>query len=843
LHNSLFLFIFVYVTKIARVTLIIMKKNKKINGGKEIALPYFLINSTGELQSYALGGYLDENGNPIPEQVAPKENPLSGMGSAFAGAGDIISTGIGGNEYTAEGRPAAKGKQIGSGIASGAGTGASIGTSIMPGWGTLIGGVVGGIAGGIGGSAKSKKEVSMFKQSLEDNPIDTTGLTTKYYGAYGGELPEFAMGGDLNDQDPPDKAKTVEDYQKERMRNDAYTQAMHKEMNRISRMQGDKEIANTQDSTIAYKGGYYNDTPTTMLLNENSLLRNEGTSRQNPELSKQEAYSIAQGTANKLQQAGQGGDGYYKYNDTIYKRTGDTWEKKVNNKYVPLTKGDIKQRSEVLNKGAKFFQTFALGGELPEFALGGDLMEMAGDGTEYNGNTHAQGGIQIGKSEVEDGEVRVGNYVFSDRLSDPTTSKTFAEEAKKVLKKFEEYENDGPSMRTQDKMLKELKASNDQARELKKQEDEAMKAMMGEDFKAFGGMIKQADNGNYIVDKKDRLAILDGAKNRKMGYNAYIDNLFKYGGDLENQMAWGGGIDPNDKYGADPMNVFTPPNIVGQGYTGVEGPLTNSPEYMDLSGDMGNTIEGLPQTDLSMPYNDNPNNVNTPMGSYEDYIKGVDPATTDTTEKVNPTEAKRFGTEEKALLASELPALGNIVNSFRPTNTNFERLKLDEISLDAERQAVERSISKARNITRENVRGNATSAGEALAAMSAGNAGLTQSEMSALQEITQRETNLNVGVNNQEASVNNQIANQEMVARQQDEAMKASVRNMAIANLSNNAQGYLKDKSLNKENEAANKRLLSLLKTGEYEMESDGKDGFKITYKKPAEVSTNTKTN
>ena len=55
------------------------------------------------------------------------------------------------------------------------------------------------------------------------------------------------------------------------------------------------------------------------------------------------------------------------------------------------------------------------GGQLQGWSRDGDLSNVF---TEYNGNDHEQGGIAIGQdAEVEDGEVRWKDYIFSDTLA------------------------------------------------------------------------------------------------------------------------------------------------------------------------------------------------------------------------------------------------------------------------------------------------------------------------------------------------------------------------------------------------------------------------------------------
>jgi hypothetical protein len=75
-------------------------------------------------------------------------------------------------------------------------------------------------------------------------------------------------------------------------------------------------------------------------------------------------------------------------------------------------------------------QTFANGGEI----------------TQFNGNSHEQGGIPLGQNvEVENGESRgIGNtkdYVFSDKIK-IDKNKTFSDEAKKIEKKYGNVKSD-----------------------------------------------------------------------------------------------------------------------------------------------------------------------------------------------------------------------------------------------------------------------------------------------------------------------------------------------------------------------------------------------------------------
>ena len=78
---------------------------------------------------------------------------------------------------------------------------------------------------------------------------------------------------------------------------------------------------------------------------------------------------------------------------------------------------------------------FAYGGKLPGTVTPGGAAEpLADDISKLNGNTHEEGGIDIGPVEAEDGEVVAGNYVFSNRLEE-SSGRTFAQAAEPISKR------------------------------------------------------------------------------------------------------------------------------------------------------------------------------------------------------------------------------------------------------------------------------------------------------------------------------------------------------------------------------------------------------------------------
>lgn len=510
-------------------------------------------------------------------------------------------------------------------------------------------------------------------------------------------------------------------------------------------------------------------------------------------------------------------------------------------------------------------------------AYGADLglpdMGLGGEPTDYNGNTHEEGGLDLGKVEVEDGEIRVGDYVFSDRLIDPETGKTYAQLAKKITGKFTEYENDGPSKRTQSKQLEGIKAKNDAARALQEAQDAEMQANLEQDYAAYGAMITKDPAGKYMVDKSNRMDLMEAAKGRGMSYNSYVDKLFACGGNMKKKMATGGEFPTPEEL----LNNLNQAGLIDDGlsldaFTGMgDSGSTAMPTDFSSVVEPGKDASA-PTLGFSTPYSEysdfnslDPNTASMAMSMVQPKADPTDPKTSDLdmqlptrglptdlaglevrktiqpgasgadTSKMSPEQymqmlKKNFGTDEKALLASNLPAMANLMNARNQGMDSFNRVDLNEVDMSNERAAIKEAIARAKDTNRANVRGTATSSGEALAALSAGSAGLTNRELDALSSSYANESNANTQIRNQESLTNTDISNQEMVARLQDQALRDSVRNLALSDMGSNVQGYMKDKSLEKENVFQNNMIMSLMKTGEYELANDEKGNLTVKY-------------
>jgi hypothetical protein len=120
---------------------------------------------------------------------------------------------------------------------------------------------------------------------------------------------------------------------------------------------------------------------------------------------------------------------------------------------------------------------------------------------EYNGYNHEDGGIPIGpNAEVEGGETSMktndGNtYIFSDRLLVPGKKITFAEDSKSINNKYGKRTNDKISEGTKKRELDKLASQNEQVRQAKEAQEQAMVQNAYQTIAAYGGPIHKYDGG------------------------------------------------------------------------------------------------------------------------------------------------------------------------------------------------------------------------------------------------------------------------------------------------------------------------------------------------------------
>lgn len=120
-----------------------------------------------------------------------------------------------------------------------------------------------------------------------------------------------------------------------------------------------------------------------------------------------------------------------------------------------------------------------------QYAMGGKMGKL----TEFSGNTHENGGIDLGgKAEVEDKETRgpenteMSDYIYSDRLKVPGRKLTFAKASKMIESKYSKRDNDKMSSEQKERELMAL---------MNNQESVRQKMMSSAYKRAFGGSLSE----------------------------------------------------------------------------------------------------------------------------------------------------------------------------------------------------------------------------------------------------------------------------------------------------------------------------------------------------------------
>lgn len=152
---------------------------------------------------------------------------------------------------------------------------------------------------------------------------------------------------------------------------------------------------------------------------------------------------------------------------------------------------------------------FWKGGTTHEFGKGLSKMNNL---KEYFGPRHESGGIieksKNGLIEVEGGETRYNDYIFSDRLRDAANGKTFAENSKKIKKKYKSN-RDWLKAKTEGLEYKRNQIKNDATKMVVEKTraeiaSNGKKIMMAEMMKSMqGGMPQMADGGPIIPPSGD----------------------------------------------------------------------------------------------------------------------------------------------------------------------------------------------------------------------------------------------------------------------------------------------------------------------------------------------------
>jgi len=108
----------------------------------------------------------------------------------------------------------------------------------------------------------------------------------------------------------------------------------------------------------------------------------------------------------------------------------------------------------------------------------------------FEGNTHEQGGIPLGKDEVENGESMFPmdnqtDFIFSDRILYPDSKQSFATKSKRIESKYKLRPNDPYGKKSQDRELNRLAVEQETLKS-------TVKPIMG-NKKAFGGPLNKSN--------------------------------------------------------------------------------------------------------------------------------------------------------------------------------------------------------------------------------------------------------------------------------------------------------------------------------------------------------------
>jgi hypothetical protein len=130
---------------------------------------------------------------------------------------------------------------------------------------------------------------------------------------------------------------------------------------------------------------------------------------------------------------------------------------------------------------------------------------MGGDFSEFQGPTHEEGGVTINpQAEVEGGETKKGDYIFSDRLKVPGKKLTFAQVSKQIKKRYtDKRPNDVISKNSEDRELATLQDMQETVRG---------DIMSNAYTKAYGGFMKKKyyGGGTFTPEVPNDIQDLEG---------------------------------------------------------------------------------------------------------------------------------------------------------------------------------------------------------------------------------------------------------------------------------------------------------------------------------------------
>lgn len=419
-------------------------------------------------------GSVDAQGNQpnYSQQGMPLAGAISAGGSAISGAAQLYES--------ANPEKANVGAHALKGAGAGAASGALMGTFLLPGIGTALGAGIGAGVGFIGGTvggfiekgqmtkdAKAKVDAEIRRSGMSNALKNYRPETTVNYGD------TFAYGGPKKKQVPDFVTSDKEEYNR---RLQAYNDSLGL-YNKYPAIEGypttlEQETSDIKRSMPGAEKAWTNYATAIKNTIQPSKIKyhNSGTVIVNPETNE----VIQKPTENGLVlKDNKGKEQWMTYRTLLY----DKPEQKVIYKPKPTIKdlqdnpgyvsvwdngkriqtsmpkksaieqgyqyafgGYSNRDSGTLSRSFDNDQGFVSGGVKQRTLISkyNNPNHAGGMLTRYEGNTHEDGGIPIGANdEVEGGETKWQDYIFSDRLYLPNKKMTFASVSDKIAKKAE----------------------------------------------------------------------------------------------------------------------------------------------------------------------------------------------------------------------------------------------------------------------------------------------------------------------------------------------------------------------------------------------------------------------
>lgn len=392
--------------------------------------------------------------------------------------------------------------------------------------------------------------------------------------------------------------------------------------------------------------------------------------------------------------------------------------------------------------------------------------------TEFEGNSHAQGGISRSQfHEVESGEAEYNGMIFSN-VNDYSTK------AKKIANKYKK--------RGEDKMAKEA-------------------------------MDRELSN-LFALQESDPVILEGRTKSSKQ--------MFQFGGnvggiDNPNEYTPDGIVDPTLVQSGNTIGLFNP-TIPGAntiktqtraGFRNIDGSFNITPNNTKtISSPTQSNLTPQGTIPISQGLIDAHNAIQQPGG----VTSGTKSTTTPGGTVGNQNMISPWG----AVMNSIGPAAqlaGTLINGV--DNVNFERINPSLVDYSATQRGITRDAGNAMATNRMNVANNARSAGQLLSNTIAGNVGINRNANEMNAKLSEMERNTNAQILNQTNAANTQIGNNEQIAREQNRAAYRQAIYGSLTDLGNIGAGFMRDNAALRAQDLQNNRALSMLGSLPYNYE------------------------